>query len=598
MKAGRSLAAIAALLAAGAGPARAQQHMRFQKAPPGVVNTAAARNLTIGPASGALLAGDFGCAACHTGLPWSGAMATRAPDLIYAGLKYQPGYLFRYLRDPGRVRRHIGRSRMPDFHLSSREALALTLYLERQTRISPPPPRWPAAVNGAGDASSGPTVLARHNCTGCHLFRGVGGPFALDLSRQGRRLRHDWMERFLAWPRSYDPQSPMPAFFYRPEGAGLRAYVAEPARQITALVDYIFRLEKDTARAQEDALAAARRANPDVNATMGGRIFAALDCAGCHLRSPQQAWRAGPDLAGEGARVRSEWLRGWLLHPTAIRPYGAYPGSGSRMPDFRLSQDDADSLAAYLMRLDGGVAQGAEKLEGSASLSGARRTRADSLLSRRAACLGCHALGGRGGRIGPDLSDVRSRLQRAYVRAVLADPRHLAPWSNMPRSPLDSAELAVLGDVLLRQRTGPAAQGYLDLTRNPILVPTRRTGVRELYGRACAPCHGIDGRGHGFDAPFLSVPPGDQADSSTMARRTDAQLFAAISGGGPSIGRSPGMPAFGQTLDSVQIRALVRYVRVLCGCRGPRDGRTAAVRRTPSPAPPASGRPFISPTER
>jgi mono/diheme cytochrome c family protein len=33
--------------------------------------------------------------------------------------------------------------------------------------------------------------------------------------------------------------------------------------------------------------------------------------------------------------------------------------------------------------------------------------------------------------------------------------------------------------------------------------------------------------------------------------------------------RSPRMPAFGATLSSAEIRALVRHIRALCRCEGP-----------------------------
>jgi hypothetical protein len=35
------------------------------------------------------------------------------------------------------------------------------------------------------------------------------------------------------------------------------------------------------------------------------------------------------------------------------------------------------------------------------------------------------------------------------------------------------------------------------------------------------------------------------------------------------MGRSPRMPAFGATLTSAEIRALVRHIRTLCRCEGP-----------------------------
>jgi mono/diheme cytochrome c family protein len=54
-----------------------------------------------------------------------------------------------------------------------------------------------------------------------------------------------------------------------------------------------------------------------------------------------------------------------------------------------------------------------------------------------------------------------------------------------------------------------------------------------------------------------------------MSMRSDDALFDAIGGGGAVMGKSARMPAFGATLSSAEIRALVAYIRALCACRAP-----------------------------
>lgn len=82
-----------------------------------------------------------------------------------------------------------------------------------------------------------------------------------------------------------------------------------------------------------------------------------------------------------------------------------------------------------------------------------------------------------------------------------------------------------------------------------------------LYLRACATCHGADGRGSWRAALFL-IRAGDLADGARGRGRSDQYLFDIIKHGGAPIGR-PGMPAFGATLGDADIEALVRYVREL-----------------------------------
>ena len=75
------------------------------------------------------LVNELGCGNCHSGVQTSQIIKNRSPDLNYSGLKYNEAYLFNYLESPQTVRNHIGKSRMPNFKLSTDEAYALTLYL-------------------------------------------------------------------------------------------------------------------------------------------------------------------------------------------------------------------------------------------------------------------------------------------------------------------------------------------------------------------------------------------------------------------------------------------------------------------------------------
>ncbi len=67
---------------------------------------------------------ELGCTLCHTQLEIDSDLSDHIPDLSYAGLRYEPAYLFQFLRRPTEVRRHISPARMPDFRLGEEEALA------------------------------------------------------------------------------------------------------------------------------------------------------------------------------------------------------------------------------------------------------------------------------------------------------------------------------------------------------------------------------------------------------------------------------------------------------------------------------------------
>ncbi len=315
----------------------------------------------------------------------------------------------------------------------------------------------------------------------------------------------------------------------------------------------------------------ARAAYPKLAARNGETIFTALNCAGCHAHPSATAWHNAPDLSAEGSRVRPEWLRDFLRAPRPIRPFGFHPGSGSRMPDFRLSVAETDSISAYLLR----QRKPLQPFE-ARTLSVFSASKAEALLRDRLPCLGCHQLGGDGGRIGPDLSGVRARLTPAFVSAMIRDPQHVAPGTVMPKTPLAPSVLELIANYLLGREPTAGTLTYLSLIDNPVSRPEAADNGQALYGRFCAHCHGSSGRANGFNARYLPTSPTAHADSAYMSTRPDATLYDAIHSGGYVVSRSNRMPAFGQTLSREQIWRLVRRIRELCACEGPawsRDGQ-------------------------
>ena len=88
----------------------------------------------------------------------------------------------------------------------------------------------------------------------------------------------------------------------------------------------------------------------------------------------------------------------------------------------------------------------------------------------------------------------------------------------------------------------------------------------KIYQQYCAPCHGNRGGGNGFNARHLDPRPANHTDAGFMSKRTDTELFDAISGGGRALGKAAIMPPWGNTLDKAQIKSLVQYLRKLCRC--------------------------------
>jgi len=91
--------------------------------------------------------------------------------------------------------------------------------------------------------------------------------------------------------------------------------------------------------------------------------------------------------------------------------------------------------------------------------------------------------------------------------------------------------------------------------------PARIARGRELYGMACALCHGSDGAGNpDWES---AVRPVSFADCATTAEPAE-QWETIVKKGGPARGLSSVMPAFGEAFTDEEIAAVVAYLRTFC----------------------------------
>lgn len=97
---------------------------------------------------------------------------------------------------------------------------------------------------------------------------------------------------------------------------------------------------------------------------------------------------------------------------------------------------------------------------------------------------------------------------------------------------------------------------------DPALGYNLREG-RSVFRHDCAPCHGAEGQGDGFNAYSLDPKPRDLTDPGFASTRSDEELAEIVRIGGGAAGLSTGMPPWGRTLEPRQIRNLVVYIRTL-----------------------------------
>ncbi len=195
--------------------------------------------------------------------------------------------------------------------------------------------------------------------------------------------------------------------------------------------------------------------------------------------------------------------------------------------------------------------------------------KAEALLRNRLPCLGCHRLDGDGGRIGPALDDVGSRLTLSEIKRIMRDPEEASGGTTMPATPMPAAAFDLVARYLAGRRSGARSpEASRSATPAGATISSRRDPPR-LYRRYCAPCHGELGGGDGFNAEYLPTRPTVHASAEYMSARSDDALYDAVAAGGYVMSRSARMPAFGLTLSHAELRGLVTYMRELCRCTGP-----------------------------
>ena len=531
-------------------------------------------------ADGARLAAELGCGNCHGDLPNNRDLPNLIPDLSDAGSRYLPEYLFDFLQNPRRIRQHIGRSRMPDFRFSEKEALALTYFLmTRQksaadTSTLPQSLRqWqPAAVD---EAAVTKIIRDEYACLSCHQLKGGGGAIAVDLQRVGYRLNPRWMQVYLVNPALFGvPAQLMPAQFYQ-SGDPKRVLFPDAAERIKTLVNALVKMGETERNKLQSAFEAAKRAFPDVDEHKGREIFLSQGCVNCHrfadAPAAALAYRA-PQLKPLASRRNPQWLKTYLAQPHAIRPFGFVPGSGSRMPDYRLTEAEVALLTNYVQPNTRST-----QTPAAAPLSAFQKQKARTLLAEKLACVGCHTIDGRGGKIAPVLDNVAVRSDSLYIREIIDNPQMLHKDNIMPAVPMPPKwrDLIVRYLWSKKETLAPAEQTYLSLAEYPLIFDAGLSGSAKRYASMCAPCHGVSGRGDGFNAAFLRTSPTQHADSAYMSTRSDDSLYEGIAAGGYILNRSHEMPPFINRLTSGEIDELVSYLRSLCRCEGPlwsRDG--------------------------
>jgi mono/diheme cytochrome c family protein len=441
------------------------------------------------------------------------AFRTHGPNLDGTGSKVNAGWLYAWVRNPksywhetkmpnlrlseteaADVTAYLMSLKKDDFLARPRPALDPKLrdtialeYLRAQYTVSQADEKLTAMDDHARTLFLGEKTIGRYGCFGCHNISGFEktSPIGVELTEEGSKLveRLDfgfeeekiahtlpaWVHEKLMEPRIFDRDK-----LKKPDELLRMPKFHLTDGEADAIVTAVLSFTKE-----QVPLAAQKQLSADERyVERGRRLVRNLNCQGCHVIGSKggtvraviedqlessggevlQAQALSPPILynekskiGEGARVHTAWLHGFLGNPANhVRPWLQI-----RMPTFDFTEEDLNTITRYFAAQDGVPYPYEPKPDSDATSVAAGKD-----LFGKWQCIKCHVVAGKlpnqePANMAPDLANVPSRLRAEWLPRWLADPGKIMPGTRMPANfPAKSDENAypeILGGDQARQ---------------------------------------------------------------------------------------------------------------------------------------------------
>jgi len=281
--------------------------------------------------------------------------------------------------------------------------------------------------------------------------------------------------------------------------------------------------------------------------TLGRQLYFDKACYGCHRIEGLSESTLGPDLSEVGKHFMLDYLWESIVEPRANL-------ATSFMPKQVLSEEEIKALVIFLKsrrgvnftethldryranlegRERGGLAltDAAAAVEDLAALGG-------ELVNTRA-CLACHKLGDKDGRIAPDLSFEGLVRDETWLLEHFRNPRSVISDSIMPTFRYPESDFEAMTAYLMTLTTPPEVEG-----------------PEQTYRFFCARCHGDNGAGDGPTELYLDPSPRDLTKSTFMNSKTPERLLTSVYEGVPGTS----MPPWERVLAEEQMQEVLDYV--------------------------------------
>jgi mono/diheme cytochrome c family protein len=409
---------------------------------------------------------ELGCLGCHM-IDEKGN--NFAPDLSGIGNKVNADWPYRFLKNP---KTYDPKAMIPDILISEEEIQNITAYLmtlKKNKYDMKNPPRSPFFKGGIysplsrGVRGVSPSLVKRgegrfidninkgkklvkdKGCTGCHeiekLPKGYDAP-PLDGTGNKRidelywgnikdikKTLADWLLIKVMHPEKFATDkivTRMPNYRFNEQ-------------QAKSLVTFLLGMKKDAVPVKYMKTLV----EPDSPEIRGKKVFEKYNCLGCHKLN-KKGGDVSVDLTKEGKKSRPDWLFAFLKTPYKIRPDQMLK---ARMPDFKLSKEEINDVIEYLALL--AEVPYPYNFEPKKEVHPEDIDDGEKLYYEIFACIGCHSINGRGGQVGPDHTDVASRLTKEWIEQWLKDPQAIQSDVRMPKFKFQKWEFEALTNYLL-----------------------------------------------------------------------------------------------------------------------------------------------------
>ncbi|HKN34576.1 MAG TPA: c-type cytochrome [Terriglobales bacterium] len=221
----------------------------------------------------------------------------------------------------------------------------------------------------------------------------------------------------------------------------------------------------------------------------GRHLLSSYGCVHCHtVKLPDgttmKATDDPPSLSHIADKTTREWIYAWLKDPKAY-------AATATMPNFKLSDEEARDISAFLIANSQPVPGDNVTLTAKAATDPS----AGASLYGESFCASCHTVQNAagnlvGGKLGPELTRVGSKVQPEWLQAWLRNPRIYDPPTGMPHYRFNDEQVVTLAGFL-------EAKTDSDLLANVHLDPATPEqiahGKRLVTDYGCASCHEIGG---------------------------------------------------------------------------------------------------------